>query len=154
MGTSTDRTPAPALYTAEARVSGGRTHGRGRTPGGELDVEIRMPVELGGPGGATNPEQLFAVGYAACFQASLALVGQQRAAETADSVVDASVALLPTDSGGLRLGVELDVALPSVADPAAAADLVRAAHAVCPYSAAVRGNVEVRLRVVGRSLAD
>jgi Ohr subfamily peroxiredoxin len=153
MTTSTNTTPVPALYTAEARVSGGRTEGRGRTPGGELDVEIRMPVELGGPGGATNPEQLFAVGYAACFQASLALVGQQRSVETADSVVDARVALVPTDSGGLRLGAELDITLPSVVDPAAAADLVRAAHGVCPYSAAVRGNVEVRLRVGGQALS-
>jgi Ohr subfamily peroxiredoxin len=143
-----------SLYTAEASVTGGRVQGRGRTPGGELDVEIRMPAELGGPGGATNPEQLFAVGYAACFQASLDLVGQRRSAQTADSVVDARVALLPTDAGGLRLGVELDVTLPSVTDPAAAADLVRAAHLVCPYSAAVRGNVEVLLRVDGRALAD
>ena len=135
-----------ALYTAEARVTGGRSDGRGRTPGGELDVRIRMPKELGGDGAGTNPEQLFAVGYAACFEAALDLVAKGRPLAT---TIDARVSLLPAGGGALELGVDLDVSLPDVDD---AVDLVRAAHRVCPYSNAIRGNVEVTLTVNGDPL--
>lgn len=144
------------LYTAVARVTGGRTQGHGRTSGGELDVDLRMPKELGGEdseGGATNPEQLFAVGYAACFQASLDLVGPRRKAVTGDSTVDARVSLVPTGSGGLRLAIALAVTLPSVPDAEQAAQLLRDAHELCPYSNAIRGNVDVALAVNGAALA-
>jgi len=137
-----------AIYTAEARVTGGRTDGHGRTPGGELDVRLRMPKELGGEGGATNPEQLFAVGHAACFEASIDLAAQRigiTAAELAGVVVDARVALLATAEGDLRLGVTLDTTLPGVPDTDRATELVRAAHKICPYSQAIRGNVQVAL---------
>lgn len=141
-----------ALYTAEARVTGGRAHGHGRTTGGELDVDIRMPKELGGEGGATNPEQLFAVGYAACFEAALSLVGQRKNLDAQDTTIDASVMLLPIGNGQLKLGVELDVTLPSIADAEQAANLVRDAHQVCPYSNAIRGNVDVAFVVNGAPL--
>jgi lipoyl-dependent peroxiredoxin len=135
-----------SLYTAEARVSGGRAEGHGRTPGGELDVRIRMPKELGGDGTGTNPEQLFAVGYAACFGAALALMAPGRELAT---TIDARVSLLPADGDALKLGVELHVTLPHADD---AADLVRAAHRICPYSNAIRGNVDVALTVNGGPL--
>lgn len=131
------------LYTAEATVTGGRADGHGRTPGGELDVRIRMPKELGGDGSGTNPEQLFAVGYAACFEAALELMAPGRSLAT---TVDAKVSLLPAEGGALKLGVDMAVSLPGAED---AVDLVRAAHGVCPYSNAIRGNVEVAFTVNG-----
>jgi Ohr subfamily peroxiredoxin len=140
------------LYTAEARVTGGRANGHGRTVDGELDVDIRMPKELGGDGGGTNPEQLFAVGYAACFEAALALVGQRKKLMAEDTRIDAKVMLIPIGNGQLKLGVELDVTLPSVPDAEQAADLVRAAHQVCPYSNATRGNIDVTLIVNGEPM--
>ena len=136
-----------ALYTAEARVTGGRAAGHGRTPDGQLDVQIRMPKELGGDGAGTNPEQLFAVGYAACFEAALGLMAPGR---TLTTTIDAKVSLVPAAGGALRLAVGLDVTLPDTDD---AADLVRAAHRVCPYSNAIRGNVEVAFTVNGEPLA-
>lgn len=141
-----------ALYTAEARVTGGRANGHGRTTDGQLDVDIRMPRELGGDGGGTNPEQLLAVGYGACFEAALTLVGQRRKLVAEDARIDAKVMLLPIGNGQLKLGVELDVALPSIPDADQAADLVRAAHQVCPYSNATRGNIDVALIVNGAPL--
>ena len=140
---------ANVVYTAAARVTGGRAHGHGRTVDGELDVDIRMPKELGGDGGGTNPEQLFAVGYAACFEAALGLVGRRGELAAEDTTIVAKVMLTPIGSGQLRLGVELDVTLPSIADVEQAADLVRAAHEVCPYSNATRGNIDVALIVNG-----
>lgn len=141
------------LYTAEARVTGGRANGHGRTADGQLDVRIRMPKELGGDGDGTNPEQLFAVGYAACFEAALALVGQRTGLVADDTTIDAKVMLLPIGQGRLKLAVELAVTLPSVPDAEQAADLVRTAHQVCPYSNATRGNVDVTLVVNGAPLA-
>jgi lipoyl-dependent peroxiredoxin len=142
----------PAIYTAEARVTGGRADGRGGTPGGELDVRLRMPKELGGDGAGTNPEQLFAVGHAACFEASIALAAQRIGADSAELtglVVEARVGLLPTSAGGLRLEVALDVTLPGVPDAGRAAELTRVAHGICPYSQAIRGNVDVALTTNG-----
>lgn len=142
-----------ALYTAEARVTGGRQNGHGHTSDGALDVTLRMPKELGGDGGGTNPEQLFAVGYAACFEAVLALVGPRKNLVADDATIDAKVMLLPADGGRFRLGVELHVTLPSVTDAAQAADLVATAHQVCPYSNATRGNIDVALVANGVPLS-
>ncbi|MFG3139040.1 organic hydroperoxide resistance protein [Streptomyces sp. NPDC048211] len=140
---------AKPLYTAEAHVTGGRTRGHGRTADGRLDVDLRQPKELGGDGEGTNPEQLFAIGYAACFATVLALVGEARKLDAHDAAIDARVSLVPSGNGALRLAVELDVALPLIADPEQRAELVRAAHQICPYSHATRGNIDVTLLVNG-----
>ncbi|MEV0622683.1 organic hydroperoxide resistance protein [Nonomuraea sp. NPDC050404] len=141
-----------ALYTAQASVTGGRADGHGRTADGRLEVDLRQPKELGGDGAGTNPEQLFAIGYAACFAASLALVGQRRQLRADDAAIDAKVMLIPAGNGGFKLGVELEIGLPSIADAAQASDLVRVAHQVCPYSNATRGNIDVALVVNGTRL--
>jgi lipoyl-dependent peroxiredoxin len=141
-----------ALYTAEARVTGGRLKGRGRSSDGELDVTIRPPRELGGSGGGTNPEQLFAVGYAACFEAAMMLAAKRRRVPVGDATIDAKVMLIPAGENALKLGVELAVSLPSVEDPDQAVEVVRAAHGICPYSNATRGNIDVALSVNGVAL--
>lgn len=141
---------AKTLYTAAAHVTGGREHGHGRTDDGALDVQLRTPQALGGTGGGTNPEQLFAVGFASCFESALAVVARRAKVEGADAEVDSAVHLQPTEERGFKLAVDLDVRLPSVADPEQAAELVRAAHAICPYSNATRGNIEVTLTANGR----
>ncbi|MEV4535320.1 organic hydroperoxide resistance protein [Asanoa sp. NPDC049518] len=138
------------LYTAEARVSGGRSHGHGRTSDGALDVDLHTPVELGGEGGGTNPEQLFAVGYAACFESALAGVARRAHVEAGDATIDAKVSLSPTGTGAFQLAVELDVTVPSITDQDQAVELVRLAHTVCPYSNATRGNIEVTLTANGK----
>ena len=140
---------ARVLYTAEATVTGGRAQGHGRTTDGNLDVQLRAPKEMGGEGDGTNPEQLFAVGYAACFEGALGVIGRREHAEVGDVSIDSSVSLLPTEDRGFQLAVSLDVTLPQVADPAEAVRLVAAAHEVCPYSNATRGNVEVALTANG-----
>jgi lipoyl-dependent peroxiredoxin len=104
---------------------------------------------MGGPGGGTNPEQLFAVGYAACFESALGAVARRRRQEVGELAIDSSVMLIPTPERTFKLGVVLAVTLPSVADPDEAEALVRAAHEVCPYSNATRGNVDVKLVVNG-----
>ena len=141
-----------ALYTAQATVTGGRIAGHGVTSDGALDVQMRMPPELGGEGGGTNPEQLFAVGFAACFEGALGTVARRRRAEIGDVEVVSRVSLLPTPERGFKLAVELDVVLPGVQDPAEAIQLVADAHAVCPYSNATRGNIEVHLTANGHEL--
>lgn len=133
------------LYTAAASVTGGRD-GHGRTDDGALDVDLRAPTELGGPGGGTNPEQLFAVGYAACFQSALGAVARRQRVDVSGSTVRAEVSLGPVSGGAYGLAVTLEVRLPGI-DDGTAAELAAAAHAVCPYSNAVRGNVAVELRV-------
>jgi lipoyl-dependent peroxiredoxin len=135
---------AKTLYTAEANVTGGRAEGHGVSTDGLLDVQLRLPTELGGQGGGTNPEQLFAVGFAACFESALGTVGRREKLEVGDVSIDSRVSLSPEDRG-FKLGVELDVMLPSVDDPAKAAEIVAAAHQVCPYSNATRGNIDVKL---------
>jgi lipoyl-dependent peroxiredoxin len=137
------------LYTAKAQVTGGRAEGHGRTSDGALDVQLRLPEELGGKGGGTNPEELFAVGFAACFESALGVVARRAKADTGDVAIDSDVSLSPDGKGGFALSVGLDVTLPAVADAAAAVELVRGAHAVCPYSNATRGNIEVRLTANG-----
>jgi lipoyl-dependent peroxiredoxin len=143
---------ARVLYTAEATVTGGRAEGHGRTSDGMLDVQLRSPAELGGDGGGTNPEQLFAVGFASCFESALTLIARRERAEVGDVSIDSRVMLVPTEDRGFKLGVALDVTLPQIEDPELAARLVEAAHGVCPYSNATRGNVDVALTVNGRSL--
>jgi osmotically inducible protein OsmC len=143
---------ARVLYTAEATVTGGRADGHGRTSDGALDVQLRSPEEMGGEGGGTNPEQLFAVGYAACFESALGVVGRREHAEAGDVSIESRVSLLPTEERGFRLAVELDVTLPQVQDPEQAARIVTAAHQVCPYSNATRGNIDVTLTVNGREI--
>jgi osmotically inducible protein OsmC len=140
---------AKALYTAEAHVTGGRADGHGRTADGALEVDLRLPQQMGGQGGGTNPEELFAVGYAACFEGALGAVARRSKQEVGDVMIDSKVSLYPTEERGFKLGVVLDVSLPSVADADAAAELVRAAHKVCPYSNATRGNIEVTLTANG-----
>jgi osmotically inducible protein OsmC len=143
---------AKILYTAHAHVTGGRSSGHGSTDDGELDVQLRVPKEMGGPGGGTNPEELFAVGYAACFESALAGVARRRHLEAGDATIDSSVGLLPTGDGGFKLTVTLDVSLPSLDERELASQLVREAHEVCPYSNATRGNIDVELRLDGEPI--
>jgi Ohr subfamily peroxiredoxin len=135
------------LYTAVATAHGGR-EGQVSTEDGYLDVDLSVPKEMGGPGGNTNPEELFAAGYAACFHSALKLVARGAKVDAATSTVTARVGIGPNDAGGFGLAVELDVALPGV-ERAAAQEVVDKAHQVCPYSNATRGNVEVTLKLVG-----
>ncbi|MFZ3206260.1 MAG: organic hydroperoxide resistance protein [Pseudomonas sp.] len=138
--------PIKALYTATATATGGRD-GRAVSSDGILDVKLATPRELGGQGGAaTNPEQLFAAGYSACFIGALKFVAsQKKLALPADTSITGKVGIgqIP---GGFGLEVELDVSLPGL-EQAAADELVAAAHQVCPYSNATRGNIEVRLNI-------
>ena len=140
---------ARVLYTAQATVTGGRAAGHGRTDDGALDVQLRLPKQLGGEGGGTNPEQLFAVGYAACFESALGVVGRRERAEVGDVSIDSRVSLLPTQERGYKLAVELAVTLPQVHDPEQARRIVAAADQVCPYSNATRGNIDLTLTANG-----
>ena len=147
----TERAP---IYTAEAHVTGGRVEGHGRTSDGALEVDLRVPEELGGSGGGTNPEQLFAVGFASCFESALGAVARRRRQEAGDVAIDSRVMLLPTEDRAFKLAVELAVTLPSVEDDDEAVELVRAAHQVCPYSNATRGNIAVSLSANGRGIEE
>ena len=144
---------ARVLYTAEANVTSGRVNGHGRTTDGALDVQLRTPKEMGGDGGGTNPEQLFAVGFAACFEGAIGVVGRREHLEVDDVSIVSRVSLLPTDERGFKIAAELDVTLPHVADADQAERIVRAAHEVCPYSNATRGNIDVKLTANGHVLA-
>ncbi|HEY4570157.1 MAG TPA: organic hydroperoxide resistance protein [Kribbella sp.] len=135
------------LYTARATADGGRD-GKVATDDGKLDVVVVPPAEMGGSGNGTNPEQLFAAGYAACFHSALKLVARKARQDAAGSTVTAEVGIGPINSGaGYGLEVALVVSLPGVADRAVAEDLVAKAHEVCPYSNATRGNIKVDLQV-------
>ena len=144
---------AKVIYTAEATVTGGRAEGHGVTGDGLLDVQLRSPAELGGEGGGTNPEQLFAVGFAACFESALGVIGRRERQEVGDVSIDSRVALVAADDRGFDVAVELHVTLPQVADPEVAARIVAGAHAVCPYSRATRGNIDVTLTANGEAVA-
>lgn len=132
-----------ALYTTRASATGGRD-GQASTDDGLLSVKLAPPKELGGPGGATNPEQLFAAGYAACFLGAMKFVGNRdKIAVPAEVSVTAEIGIGPRDDGGgFGITAALTVNLPGM-EPAAAEDLMARAHVVCPYSHAIRGNVEV-----------
>lgn len=135
------------LYTAHATATGGRD-GRAASDDQRLDVPLNTPKELGGAGGAgTNPEQLFAAGYAACFLSALKFVAAHTKAQLpADTNVSAEVGIGPNDRGGFGLAVSLQVALPGM-EAGAAQALVNKAHEVCPYSNATRNNIDVGLRI-------
>jgi lipoyl-dependent peroxiredoxin len=137
---------AKVVYTAEATVTGGREQGHGKTTDGELDVQLRPPNE----GGGTNPEQLFAVGYAACFEGALGVAARRAKAEVGDASIDSKVSLITTEDRGFNVAVTLDVMLPQVQDAEQAKEIVAAAHEICPYSNATRGNVEVTLTANGQ----
>jgi Ohr subfamily peroxiredoxin len=109
---------------------------------------------MGGSGGGTNPEQLFAIGYAACFESALAAAARRRRQEVGDVAIDSRVMLLPTEDRRYKLAVGLAVTLPSVDDPDQAVELVRAAHQICPYSNATRGNIDVSLTANGRDIEE
>ncbi len=137
-----------SIYTTTATASGDGRNGHTASEDGQIDLDVRIPAEMGGPGGATNPEQLFAAGYAACFNSALRLTATSQGVEIGESAVSATVGIGMNGAGGFGLSVELDVDLPGV-DAAVAQGLVEAAHQVCPYSNATRGNIDVALRVVG-----
>jgi lipoyl-dependent peroxiredoxin len=145
---------ANPIYTAEATVTGGRAQGHGKTSDGKLDVQLRLPKEMdpNSDGAGTNPEQLFAVGFAACFEGALGVVGRREHEEVGDVSIDSSVSLIPVEGGGFKLAVALDVTLPQVSDADKAKALVAAAHQVCPYSNATRGNIEVNLTANGQTV--
>lgn len=134
------------IYTAEAHVVGGRTEGHGRTSDGVLDVDLRPPGDEE-PG--TNPEQLFAVGYAACFESALGAVAKREKVELGDVAINSKVDLKTNDDRGFEVGATLDVTLGGIEDAAQAKEIVAAAHLVCPYSNATRGNIDVALSANG-----
>jgi osmotically inducible protein OsmC len=139
------------LYTAEATATGGR-EGHSRTSDGRVDVDLDVQRELGGPGGpGTNPEQLFATGWAACFQSSMMRFAAPRKIDLSRSRVTARVAIGTLRSGGLGLAAALDLDAPGI-NHADAVYLMERAHETCPYSRATRGNVEVTLTVGGESI--
>ena len=134
------------LYTAKAYTTGGRD-GRSVSSDGLLDVKLAPPKELGGMGGATNPEQLFAAGYSACFMGALKHVASlKKVAVPVDAAIDASVDIGPIPAG-FGIAARLDISLPGM-DRAVAQDLIDTAHQVCPYSNATRGNIVVELTLV------
>jgi Ohr subfamily peroxiredoxin len=135
------------LYEAQASASGGRS-GHVTTSNGALDLQLGIPKELGGAGGTLpNPEQLFAAGYAACFDSALAFVATRQKVELSGTRVDATVGIGPREGGGFELAVRLEVTIPGVPREQAQA-LLEAAHAACPYSNAVRGNIDVELTLI------
>ncbi len=136
---------ADALFTTEATSSGGGRDGRISTPDGILDQDMKMPPAMGGPGGATNPEQLFAAAYATCFHGALRLVAKNKGVSIPDAAtVNASISLAPDDTS-FGIGAVITAHLPGL-DQAQADELVEGAHQVCPYSKATRGNVDVALK--------
>ncbi len=132
------------LYTAAAMSTGDGRNGHVRSSDGLVDLDLAVPAEMGGAGGASNPEQLFAAGYAACFHSAVKAVARRKKVELSDSSVSAEVGIGPNDAGGFGLTVALHVELSGV-DQAAVDELVEAAHQVCPYSTATRGNIEVSI---------
>ncbi|MFV0532052.1 MAG: organic hydroperoxide resistance protein [Cumulibacter sp.] len=133
-------------YTAEAIATGAGRNGHTRSSDGRVDLDLAFPVELGGSGNGSNPEQLFAAGYAACFHSALQLVARNAKTDLGDSSVGARVSLGKTDAGGFALEVELEVVIPNLAHDEAQA-LADKAHQVCPYSNATRGNIPVTVTV-------
>lgn len=132
------------LYTVSATSVGGRS-GHVSTDDGVLSLDLAAPKEMGGPGGAANPEALFAAGYAACFNGALNLVARMRRVRVGETRVTIAVSLGKDAQGNFRLGARIEATVPGV-DEAQARELVAAAHEVCPYSRATRGNIDVELQ--------
>lgn len=144
--TDTDvRTPSTIAYTARATASGGRK-GHVKTDDGKLDLDLTAPKETGGPGTGTNPEQLFACGYSACFQGALGLVAKEQDIDTSDSLVTAEVGFGP-EGESFGITVEMKVAIPGL-ELEKVQELADAAHQICPYSKATRGNIPVTITAV------
>ncbi|MFC9929746.1 organic hydroperoxide resistance protein [Streptomyces sp. NPDC127190] len=141
--TTVDTRPSKIVYVAEATAHGGRD-GYVTSHDGRLELKVAMPPELGGDGNGTNPEQLFAAGYASCFHNALILVGNRAGYDLTGSTVAAKVGIGPNRHRGYGLAAALSVSLP-VLDRELAARLVDAAHEVCPYSNATRGNIDVTI---------
>jgi osmotically inducible protein OsmC len=136
-----------AVYTASATATGDGRSGHTRSSDGVLDLDLAVPKEMGGPGGQlTNPEQLFAAGYAACFHSAIKLVAGKQKIKLTDTAITVDVGIGPNDKGGFGLTVAIEAELPGL-DDATAQSLIAAAHQVCPYSNATRGNVDVTLTV-------
>ena len=135
---------ADAIYTAEATSTGGGRNGHVRSSDGIIDQDVKLPTEMGGPGGATNPEQLFAAGYAACFHGALRLAAKKKDVELGDTSLDAAVSLTPDDTT-FTISVVLTAHLPGL-DQSEADEVIELAHQLCPYSKATRGNVDVQLK--------
>ncbi len=136
-----------ALYTAIAHASGGGRDGHVRSEDDRLDFDTRPPKEMGGSGEGTNPEQLFAAGYSACFLGAVHAAGRELKLDTTDAAVSASVSIGKNDAGGFGLAVELDVYVPNVT-PEQSREIAEKAHTICPYSNATRGNIDVDLTIV------
>ncbi|MXG89983.1 Ohr family peroxiredoxin [Nocardioides flavescens] len=134
------------LYTAEALATGGGRNGHVRTSEGTLDLDLAVPTAMGGSGQGANPEQLFAAGYAACFHSALQAVARAQKVDLGDSSVGGQVSIGPNGEGGFQLAVRLEVVVPDLPHDQAQA-LADAAHQVCPYSNATRGNIEVVVEV-------
>lgn len=135
-----------ALYTAEALATGAGRAGRVATSEGNLELDLAIPKEMGGSGDGANPEQLFAAGYAACFHSALQSVARTQKVKITDSSVGARVQIGSNGDGGFGLAVQLEVVIPDVPHDQAQA-LADAAHKVCPYSNATRGNIDVEITV-------
>ncbi len=140
-----------AIYTTSVEAAGDGRNGHVTSEDGFLDLDLRIPKEMGGPGAASNPEQLFAAGYAACFHSALKMLAGQEHLDASGTMVSATVSIGTLESGGFGLAVELDIDAPNIEGTAAEA-LVAKAHTVCPYSNATRGNVEVALNVIQRDV--
>lgn len=136
------------LYATQARAVGGRA-GHVESQDGLLSLDLALPKELGGKGGGTNPEQLFAAGYAACFENAVRYIAGQQKIPLKGAAVTATVELHPREGGGFQLGVALDAETQGL-DQAAAEALVADAHQVCPYSNAIRGNIDVAISVTAQ----
>ncbi|PFG19016.1 organic hydroperoxide resistance protein [Serinibacter salmoneus] len=134
------------VYTAEALATGAGRNGHTRSSDGRIDLDLAVPTAMGGSGEGANPEQLFAAGYAACFHSALQLVARNQKVDVEGSSVGARVGIGPNGAGGFGLDVTLEVVIPGV-EHEVAQGLADAAHQVCPYSNATRGNIEVHLDV-------
>ncbi|MFN8533281.1 MAG: Ohr family peroxiredoxin [Dehalococcoidia bacterium] len=141
------------LYTARTKVNGGRA-GMGKTDDGVFEVQLKGPVEFGGPGGGANPEQLFAIGFAACFESNLRVAARRAQVDPKGTSIDSRVLVVTRGhEPGNTLAVEMDVSMPNLEDGAVGADLIRQAHQMCPYSYATRGNIDVAFTINGAPVA-
>ncbi len=132
------------LYTVSATSLGGRT-GHVKTSDGILDLDLKAPKEMGGPGGATNPEALFAAGYSACFNGALNLAAKLKRVRVGETQIKMTITLGKDDAGNFRLGALIEATVPGVTQ-AQAEELVKDAHNICPYSRATKGNIDVEIR--------